>query len=185
MSSPSDSDVIGRSLAEPEAFAGIYDRHAPALLRFLGRRAGSEVGEALAHEAFRIAFERRKSFDSSRSSALPWLYGIASNLLRKHRRAEARRSARMAAGGEAADRRSAAAALHARVLLPRVAEAVDALPELEREALLLFAWEELPYEAIAEALEVPIGTVRSRLSRARARLRELMGERGKERARSR
>jgi len=185
MSSPSDSDVIGRSLAEPEAFAGIYDRHAPALLRFLGRRAG---GEALAHEAFRIAFERRKSFDSSRSSALPWLYGIASNLLRKHRRAEARRlraSARMAAGGEAADRRSAAAALHARVLLPRVAEAVDALPELEREALLLFAWEELPYEAIAEALEVPIGTVRSRLSRARARLRELMGERGKERARSR
>jgi len=59
------------------------------------------------------------------------------------------------------------------------------MPELEREALLLFAWEELPYEAIAEALEVPIGTVRSRLSRARARLRELMGERGKERARSR
>jgi len=188
MSSPSDSDVIGRSLAEPEAFAAIYDRHAPALLRFLGRRIGAETGEALAHEAFRIAFERRKSFDSSRASALPWLYGIASNLLRKHRRAEARRlraSARMAAGGEAADGRSAAGALHARLLLPRVAEALAALPELEREALLLFAWEGLPYEAIAEALEVPIGTVRSRLSRARARLRELLGERGKEKARSR
>jgi RNA polymerase sigma factor (sigma-70 family) len=188
MSSPPDSDVIGRSLAEPEAFAGIYDRHAAALLRFLGRRVGAETGEALAHEAFRIAFERRKSFDTSRASALPWLYGIAANLLRKHRRAEARRlraSARMAAGSEAADRRGAAAALQARVLLPRVAEAVDALPELERQALLLFAWEELPYEIIAEALDVPIGTVRSRLSRARGRLRELLGERGKERVRSR
>ncbi|HXZ83964.1 MAG TPA: sigma-70 family RNA polymerase sigma factor [Myxococcota bacterium] len=188
MSSPSDADLIGRSLAEPEAFGGIYDRHAPLLLRFLGRRVGAETAEVLAHEAFRIAFERRKSFDSSRSSALPWLYGIASNLLRKHRRAEARRlraSARMAAGNEAADRRSSAAALHARVLLPRVADAVAALPEPEREALLLYAWEELSYESVAEALQLPIGTVRSRLSRARARLRELLGETGKGRTRSR
>src|SRR5262244_3558110 len=109
MSSPSDGEVIGRSLGEPEVFGLIYDRHAPTLLRFLGRRAGAKMAEGLLGELFRVAFERRKTFDASRVSALPWLYGIGSNLLLKHRRAEARRlraSARMAVGREAADRRA-------------------------------------------------------------------------------
>jgi hypothetical protein len=75
MSSPSDAEVIGRSLGEPEAFGLIYDRHAATLLRFLGRRAGATVAEGLVGELFRIAFERRKMFDASRASALPWLYG--------------------------------------------------------------------------------------------------------------
>jgi len=188
MSSPSDAEVIGRSLGEPEAFGLIYDRHAPALLRFLGRRVGARIAEELVGELFRIAFERRKTFDVSRASALPWLYGIGSNVLLKHRRAEARRlraSARMAAAGGAADRRASAAALDARLLFPRVADAIESLPAGEREALLLFAWEELPYESVAEALELPIGTVRSRLNRARARLRELLEPNGKGRERSR
>jgi RNA polymerase sigma-70 factor (ECF subfamily) len=183
---------MARSLVEGEVFGLIYDRHAPTLLRFLGRRVGAEVAEGLLAEAFRIAFERRKVFDSGRESALPWLYGIASNLLRKHRRGEARRlraNARMAAGRELADGRASAAAsaeaLDAHVLFPRVAEAIDSLPDGEREALLLFAWEELSYQHVADALELPIGTVRSRLNRARARLRELVGVRGKERVRSR
>ena len=149
---------------------------------------GAEAAEGLLGELFRIAFERRKTFDVSRASALPWLYGIGSNVLLKHRRAEARRlraSARMAAPGGAADRRASAAALDARLLFPRVADAIEALPDGEREALLLFAWEELPYESVAEALELPIGTVRSRLNRARARLRELLEPNGKGRDRSR
>jgi RNA polymerase sigma factor (sigma-70 family) len=176
MRSPSDAEVIGRSLGEPEAFGLIYDRHGATLLRFLGRRAGAGVAEGLLGELFRVAFERRKTFDASRASALPWLYGIGSNLLLKHRRGEARRlraNARMAAGLEAAER-PASAALDARVLLPRVADAIEALPDDEREALLLFAWEELSYQSVAEALELPIGTVRSRLNRARAHLRELL-----------
>jgi RNA polymerase sigma factor (sigma-70 family) len=187
MSPPSDAEVIGRSLGDPETFGLIYDRHAPALLRFLGRRVGVKIGEELVGELFRIAFERRKTFDVSRPSALPWLYGIGSNVLLKHRRAEARRlraSARMAADG-AMERRGTAAALEARVLFPRVADAIESLPDSEREALLLFAWEELPYESVAEALELPIGTVRSRLNRARARLRELLEPNGKRRERSR
>src|SRR5262252_9203951 len=100
MSFPTDAEVIGRSLGEPEAFGLIYDRHAPVVLRFLGRRAGAEVAEGLLGELFRIAFERRKTFDSTRESALPWLYGIGANLLLKHRRSEARRlraTARVAA----------------------------------------------------------------------------------------
>jgi len=187
MSFPSDAEVIGRSLGEPEAFGLIYDRHAATLLRFLGRRVGAKVAEGLVGELFRIAFERRKTFDASRATALPWLYGIGSNLLLKHRRDEARRlraGARMAAGLEAADARASARALDARVLFPRVADAIEALPDGEREALLLFAWEELSYQGVAEALELPIGTVRSRLNRARARLRELLDAKGKDRVRA-
>src|SRR3989475_4751584 len=110
--SPSDAEVIGRSLNEPQAFGLIYDRHAATVLRFLGRRAGADVAEGLVGELFRIAFERRKTFDVSRANALPWLYGIGSNLLFKHRRGEARRlraSARIAAGLVGAQRRGDAA----------------------------------------------------------------------------
>jgi RNA polymerase sigma-70 factor (ECF subfamily) len=156
------------------------------VLRFLGRRAGAKVAEGLVGELFRIAFERRKTFDPSRATALPWLYGIGSNLLLKHRRAEARRlraSARIAAV-EATDRRASAAALDARLLFTRVADAIEALPGDEREVLLLFAWEDLSYQSMAEALELPIGTVRSRLNRVRAHLRELLEPKGKGRVRS-
>jgi RNA polymerase sigma-70 factor (ECF subfamily) len=83
------------------------------------------------------------------------------------------------------DRRASAAALEARVLFSRVADAIEALPAAEREALLLFAWEELSYQDMAEALELPIGTVRSRLNRARGRLRELLEPTGNRRVRSR
>src|SRR5262245_1617826 len=159
VSAPSDADVIGRSLDEAEAFGLIYDRHAPTVLRFLGRRVGAQVAEGLVGELFRIAFERRKTFDASRTSSLPWLYGIGSNLLLKHRRGEARRlraSARMTAAPEPADKRSGSAALDARLLFSRVADAIEALPDGEREALLLFAWEDLSYQSLAESLELPI-----------------------------
>src|SRR5437879_11133337 len=127
VNSPSDAEVIGRSRDEPEAFGLIYDRHAATVLRFLGRRVGAEVAEGLVGELFRIAFERRKTFDMSRASALPWLYGIGSNLLMKHGRGEARRlgaGARMAAADEAGDRRARAGALDARLLFPPVADAI-------------------------------------------------------------
>src|SRR3989440_9232262 len=135
MTSPSDAVVIGRSLGEPEAFGLIYDRHAATLLRFLGRRAGAKVAEGLVGELFRIAFERRKTFDPSRASALPWLYGIGSNLLLKHRRGEARRlraSARVAAADEAVGRRASAAARDAHLHFPPVAAPIEALPGRER-----------------------------------------------------
>jgi RNA polymerase sigma-70 factor (ECF subfamily) len=139
VNSRSDAEVIGRSLGEPEAFGLIYDRHAATLLRFLGRRVGSKDAEGLVGELFRIAFERRKTFDMSRANALPWLYGIGSNLLLKHRRGEARRlraSARMAADREATEGRASGAALDAHLLFPRVADAIETLPDGEREALL-------------------------------------------------
>src|ERR1700752_1191366 len=99
MNSPSDAEVSRRSLGESEAFGLVYDRHAATLLRFLGRRVGAGVAEGLVGELFRIAFERRKTFDVARASALPWLYGIGSKVLLKKPRGQARRPG---AGGRVA-----------------------------------------------------------------------------------
>ena len=71
-------------------------------------------------------------------------------------------------------------AIDAGNLWPKVADAIEALPDEERDALVLFVWEELGYEEIAAALGVPVGTVRSRLNRARGRLRELRSRIGRE-----
>jgi RNA polymerase sigma-70 factor (ECF subfamily) len=136
-------------------------------------------------EVFRIAFEKRHTYDLTRPSARPWLYGIATNLVAKHRRREARRlraTARLAGRrlvpDDLADRVSGA--LDATDVWHRVADAVAALPEVERDALLLHVWEGLAYDDIAAAQGVPVGTVRSRLNRARGRLRELAAAGGGE-----
>jgi RNA polymerase sigma factor (sigma-70 family) len=107
-----------------------------------------------------------------RPHALPWLYGIATNLVRRHRRDEAARLDALA--------RHASASMDARVEEDRrmaaaddIASVVVALKKLrpkERDILFLSAWADLSYDEIALALDIPLGTVRSRLSRARHRL---------------
>jgi RNA polymerase sigma-70 factor (ECF subfamily) len=183
---------MAASIEDPARFGEIFDRHAATVQRFLVRRIGDDAADGLLGEVFRIAFERRARFDPAHESARPWLYGIASNLLLKHRRAEARQlraTARLAADRTAAGDAAAEGLVDARVLFSSVAEALEALPEGERDALLLFAWEELPYQEIAAALEIPVGTVRSRIHRARKAMRELLAPHGKDpasaRARSR
>ncbi len=183
----SDADVIAASLADGARFGELFDRHATVLHRYIVRRIGPAEADALVGETFRIAFERRATFDGERPTARPWLYGIATNLVARHRRSEGRRIravARLAAArddhaGEFADTVSARvdAARH----WDRVAEAVTALPELDRDALVLHVWERLSYAEIADALAVPIGTVRSRINRARTRVRELVPAGGEER----
>jgi RNA polymerase sigma factor (sigma-70 family) len=178
MAQESDAAVIRASLDEPGRFGTLFDRHATVLFRYLVRRVGVDEAEPLLGDVFRIAFEKRASYDAERPNARPWLYGIATNLLAHHRRSEARRIgatarvlARQLPGEDPAD--EVVARLDAGELLPRIAEAVARLPEGERDALLLYVWEELGYEEIATALDVPVGTVRSRLNRARSTLREL------------
>ena len=180
-----DAAVIAASLAVPARFGAIFDRHATVLHRYLVRRLGPDEGESLVGEVFRVAFEKRHTYDLTRPSARPWLYGIATNMVAKHRRREARRlraTARLAgrrlAPDDLADRVSGA--LDATDLWHRVADAVTALPKPERDALLLHVWERLAYEDIAAAQGVPVGTVRSRLHRARRRLRELAAPGGGE-----
>jgi RNA polymerase sigma factor (sigma-70 family) len=171
----SDSAVIAASLKLPETFGELFDRHGAVLLRFLARRVPPSDAEALLGDVFRIAFERRADFQLERESARPWLYGIAANVVAKHQRSEDRR---LRATVKAAALRTlsddpgdeAVPAIEARTRWSRVADAINDLPAPERQAILLFAWEELSYEEIADALGVPVGTVRSRLNRARTRL---------------
>lgn len=185
MGDDSDAAVIAASLDSPVQFGVIFDRHATVLHRYLVRRVGPDEAESMMGEVFRIAFERRATYDLARPLARPWLYGIATNLLAKHRRTEARRL--RAVARLAAQRlppldvtEPLIVALDAEELWPRVADAVTALPEPERDALVLHVWEELSYDDVAEALGVPVGTVRSRLNRARGRLRELAATSGRE-----
>jgi RNA polymerase sigma-70 factor (ECF subfamily) len=168
-----DAEAIA---AGDESFGALFDRHATTLHRYFARRVGWSDAEALMAETFRIAFERRSTYDTSRPDARPWLYGIATNLVARHRRAEGRRlraTARLEVGHAPDESQRVVDAVAASVVLPDVVEAIRALPDGERDALLLHAWEHLAYEEIADALTIPIGTVRSRINRARRRLREL------------
>lgn len=185
MAEESDAALIAGSLHDPVRFGPIFDRHATVLHRYLVRRIGPDEADGMVGEVFRIAFEKRSTYDLGRPTARPWLYGIATNLLAKHRRSESRRLhavARLAAQrvppSDLADR--VTSAVDASTAWEGVAAAVAALPEAERDALVLNVWEGLSYEEVAAALGVPVGTVRSRLNRARGRLRELAPATGRD-----
>lgn len=175
---PSDSEVIAASLADPSAFGEIYDRHARTLARYLIRRVGPDDAEGLLGDAFRIAFETRHRYRLERMDARPWLYGICTNLVMRHRRGAARRER---ATARFSSRPSLVEPLDERVVdgmsasdrWRRVEVAIDRLPARDREVLFLFAWEDLSYGEIADSLDIPVGTVRSRLNRVRTVLREL------------
>lgn len=179
---PSDSAVIRASLVDPRAFADIFDRHYPRVRGYLGRRVEPEVASELASETFLVAFDRRARYDLDRTGAGPWLLGIATNLLRHHRRSEARRLRAMSRAPRSADATDAVLAIAARAdaeaMRRPLFEALAALPDGDRDVLLLFAWADLSYPEIAAALAIPVGTVRSRLHRARARVRERLGSTG-------
>ncbi|MDP1818573.1 MAG: RNA polymerase sigma factor [Acidimicrobiales bacterium] len=179
-----DATMIERSLLDPDLFGAIFDRHFTEVHGYLSRRAGSDNADGLVGDVFRIAFENRSRYRTERSCALPWLYGIAANVLRQHRRSEHRRlrlvdkltiqgAGTNGAGDELARSRT-------RDEVEMVVSVLGALPEPECEAVMLYAWEDLSYEEIAIAQDVPVGTVRSRLNRARRRIRERIGGSGQE-----
>ncbi|OIJ30709.1 MULTISPECIES: RNA polymerase sigma factor [unclassified Microbacterium] len=170
-----DSEVIARSLDEPRAFSAIFERHVRPVGGYIRRRVGEDAVDDVLSETFLVAFRRRASFDLDVASALPWLLGIATRMIKRHRAAEVRqwRAFEATSGTEgpaehpyaASDARlDADAAL--RALAPRIA----GLPARDRDVLLLHAWGDLTYEQIAVALGIPVGTVRSRLNRVRRRL---------------
>ena len=166
---PADVDCLASSLVEPNAFAPIFDRHFDAVHRYLHRRAGSELADELAAETFAFAFERRASCRAT-GSVLPWLYGIATNLLRRRWRAERRQLrayGRSGVDGWAAYEDEADARVDGSSLGARLAAALAEMRPRERDALLLYALADLSYEEIALALDVPVGTVRTWLHRAR------------------
>jgi RNA polymerase sigma-70 factor (ECF subfamily) len=171
-----DGEIISASLTAPERFGELYDRHARTVHRYAARRTSAQIADDVMAETFLVAFEKRGSFDDVQTDARPWLLGIATLLLRKHARLEARAWKGLVAADAASilvadpvadhgERLDAAAAIR------RLAGAVRRLRDGDRDALLLYAWGDLDYEGVAAALGIPIGTVRSRLNRARTKLR--------------
>jgi len=173
-----DAALIAASIAEPEQFAPVFERHLDAVFGYFARRLPRAEAADLTAEVFRLAFAARSRFDPTYPSARPWLYGFALNVWRGHLRSRDREAwalRRLASAPVVPNVAGEAAtddALDAARRWPAVAQAIEALPPDEREALLLLAWEELSYAEIALATRVPVGTVRSRINRARARLRE-------------
>lgn len=174
-----DATVIERSWTDPESFAVIFDRHAPAIHRYVGRRLGQALADDVVAETFLTAFRRRKQYDVTRADALPWLYGIASKLVARHRAAELRfyRLLQRTATHDVADSHEdqTDARVVAQAAQAALASSLARLNRRDRDVLLLVAWADLSYEAVAETLGVPVGTVRSRLNRARRIVRLALG----------
>jgi RNA polymerase sigma factor (sigma-70 family) len=171
-----DAELIARSGDAPDSFAALFDRHAAALHRYLTRRLGGSVTEDLVAQTFLIAFEQRGRYDPGRADARAWLFGIATNLLRRHHRDEARllwELARASADPPPAQCHAdrVASRVDAGALSRRLAALLADVPARERDVLLLYAWADLDADEISRALDIPPGTVRSRLHRARKRLR--------------
>lgn len=176
-----DASIVSRSRDRPGEFGQLYDRHARAVFRYAASRLGREQADDLTSDTFLVAFENRERYDVSVPTALPWLLGIATRLIRRRRRDEIASwravTASQGMGGEgsvyaaydpsidADDRIDASLAMRS------TATAVAKLPKRDRDVLTLAAWSELDSAGIAEALGIPEGTVRSRLHRARKILR--------------
>lgn len=171
-----DSEIIQRSLQQPAAFAELFDRHARAVNAFATYRLGRHAAEDVLSETFLVAFRRRADFDTDIESAVPWLLGIASRLIRRHRALEPKQWKSFAASisrqehSTLGDLDDAMSRLDAEREVETLKTRIAALAPRDREALLLYAWQGMSYDEVAAALGVPVGTVRSRLNRVRRRL---------------
>jgi RNA polymerase sigma-70 factor (ECF subfamily) len=175
-----DATLIVASVADPPAFAAVFDRHWTGIHRYCVSRAPS-VGEDLAAETFRVAFDRRAKYDDRYADARPWLYGIATNLLRRHFRDSSRTRVPLISRAFGFED-DALGRVEAQALGPALAAALNEVASADRDTLLLHVWAELTYTEIAQATGIPVGTVRSRIHRARTLLRTHLEETRDERA---
>ncbi|GAA3258044.1 RNA polymerase sigma factor [Nonomuraea helvata] len=175
-----DAELIRSSYDDPERFAGIFDRYIQQIHRYVARRLGTQAADDIAAETFLIAFRRRTSYDLTQQLARPWLYGIATTLIARHRRSEERFLRALSRTGVDPLPEPMADAVVDRVAAQekdrQLAGALADLKQSERDVLLLFAWGDLSYEEVAGALGIPLGTVRSRLHRARKKTRTTLGD---------
>jgi RNA polymerase sigma-70 factor (ECF subfamily) len=167
--SPDAVDLAG----PPQRFHAVVDRHFDAVVGFLARRVGPDIAQDLAQETFVTAFRRRERFDARfGGSARPWLLGIASRAVAGHRREERRQ---LELFRRAAAQTAPAHATTPSELDPELFAGLTSLARRDRDALLLHVWGELSYDETAAALGVPVGTVRSRINRARRKLTDHLG----------
>ncbi|MFB4303479.1 RNA polymerase sigma factor [Actinomadura sp. NTSP31] len=175
-----DAELIERSRADPEAFAVLFDRYSAMLYRYVSRRLGPETAEDVVGETFLVAFSKRHRYDLAHQDARPWLFGIATKLVARHHRSEAARYRALRRspvdGPAEGPAERVAAGVTAWASRPALAAALAALPRRDLDVLLLVAWGDLAYEEAARALGIPVGTVRSRLNRARRKVRAALGD---------
>jgi RNA polymerase sigma factor (sigma-70 family) len=178
-SADTDAIIIEQAWRWPERFEAVFDRHYRHIYSYAARRLGGSLAEDVAAETFLIAFDRREQYDVSRYDARPWLYGIASNLIARHGRAEVRQYrvlARSRSDGLVDGHADMVAArLDAEAVRGPLARALAKLAAAERDVLLLVAWAGLNCQEAATALDIPAGTARSRLHRARKAMRAALG----------
>ena len=186
---PSDASLWARSRAgNTEAFGLLFQRHAKIIYNYCFRRVGDWVAaEDLLSIVFLEAWRRRDA-ELEGDKVVPWLYGIATNVIRNQRRSERRFAAALRRVPPAQPEADFADIAHARaddeLEMRRALSLLRQLPQHEQDVFVLCAWMELSYEDAALALGVPVGTVRSRLSRGRRRLRELKPASGHDQAES-
>ncbi|MGP3930113.1 RNA polymerase sigma factor [Nonomuraea sp. KM88] len=163
-----------------EAFAAVFDAHFAEIHTYVAQRLGADHADDIVAETFLTAFRKRDRYDPSRTGVRAWLYGIATNLIGKHRRLEARTLRALGRCGPDMDtpghEDSVAVRVSAQSLRPELAAALAELDRRDRDVLLLVALAGLSHDEIASALGIPYGTVGSRLNRARKKLRALLGE---------
>lgn len=178
----SDLDVVAASIADPERFGVIYLRYETNVLSYLIRCVGRPDADDLCGEVFAEAFRLRQRWEPLHDSMLPWLMGIARNSVNRHWRNESRKT--RAYGRYSVRYRDTPSdgldgvedRIDALAVDPALRAALWSLAEEDRETVLLAAWSGLSQPEIAEALGVPLGTVKSRLNRIRSRLRAALAE---------
>ncbi len=171
---PSDAELLVRSRTSVEAFGVIYSRHALRCSASWRGVAGTSTAEDLLGDVFTVAVEARlRARPHTSGSALPWLYGIARNVLRSHLR-HRQPEGGPSDSGVSLDWDAVDARIDAYSLRSRLRSALDELSPGEREVLLLVAWEQLTVSEAAEALGITDVAARSRLHRARARAESVL-----------
>ena len=170
-----DAVLIERSWRDGDVFAAVFDRYYAEIHGYVTRRLGRSLADDVAAETFLIAFDRRRRYDVAQPSARPWLYGIAGNLIARHRRAEVRQYRALARTDVTASvdghGEHVAGRVDAQALRGPLAAALLEIAERDRDVLLLVAWAQLSCEEAARALGIAAGTARSRLHRARRQIR--------------
>ncbi|MEU8357867.1 RNA polymerase sigma factor [Nonomuraea sp. NPDC048882] len=168
------------TLADEARFEAAFEAHFSEIHAYVAQRVGPDHAEDIVAETFLTAFRKRAQYDPSRAGVRAWLYGIATNLVGKHRRLEARTLRALARCAPDTDapghEETVAVRVSAQSLRPELAAALAGLDRRDRDVLLLVALAGLSHDEIATALGIPYGTVCSRLNRARRKLRALLGE---------
>ena len=157
--------------------ADLFERHCQSVYAYAARRLGPSLAQDIVAETFRIALQQIESFDPLRGSERGWLFGISSNLIRRHWRTEQRRLTALARNSrrhleEDDFSPMVEARLHAKGRVEHVLRAIGRLAPEDRDLLILIAWEGLSNREAADALGLPAGTVASRLHRIRTCLRQ-------------